>query len=271
MKILLLDAGNTRLKWAIVDHRTAPGLEPEQKQLSLIGNLRYDDLELEVALKSRWSDLPDIDRVILASVADSTVTDRLLRFIQQRWGLTAEIAQATASAYGIVNAYTDPERLGVDRWLALIATRRMIPEPACIVDCGSAITIDRLDAHGHHQGGLILPGLTMQRQALATGTAGINAEPHSSANRGDDESPETDFQPATLAQSTADAVTGGILTAVVAAIDRSIDEIDRRHGASHHILTGGDGPRLQALLSGQWIMRPYLVLEGLAIVAEDLR
>jgi len=270
VKFLLLDAGNTRLKWAIVDHHTDAGLQSGQPPLSRIGNLRYDDVELEGALKSRWSDLPDIARVILASVADSIITDRLQRFIHQRWGLTAERVLATASACGIINAYADPERLGIDRWLALIATRRMTPEPACVVDCGSAITIDRLDASGRHQGGLILPGLTMQRHALAKGTAYVSSDPLSE-KRVDDTSPETGIQLAALAQSTADAVTSGILTTVVAAIERSIDEIDRRHGASLHVLTGGDGPRLQTLLSGQWIIRPDLVLEGLAIVAGEVR
>jgi len=268
--ILLLDAGNTYLKWALVDQHTGRKLQPGQSRLSRIGRLRYDGSDLEAALNSGWSELPDIGRVILAGVADTAVSDSLQRYIQQRWGQRAESVQATASGYGVVNAYAEPGQLGVDRWLALIAARRITAEPVSVVDCGTAVTIDRLDAGGQHLGGLILPGLSMQRQALSAGAAGLSSATRIPDNRWG-EKVEAWRGVAVLAQATVDAVVGGVLTTVVASIDRCIDEIDRKHGVSLHVLTGGDGPGLQPLLSGQWILRPDLVLEGLAIMAEDVR
>ena len=70
----------------------------------------------------------------------------------------------------MTSGYRDPERLGVDRWLALIAARERSKQPTVIVDAGSACTIDLLDSEGRHLGGYILPGLTAMGEALVRGT-----------------------------------------------------------------------------------------------------
>lgn len=247
--------------------------DPGQDRLGHYGRCYYAGQDLAAQLTDLWAGLPVVGRVMLASVASSVFNQELDGFLQQRWGLSAEPLVSAAAGSGIVNAYAEPLRLGVDRWLAMVAARRLCVGPVCVVDCGTAVTVDRLDANGRHQGGLILPGLAMMIEALSAGADNLSAV----ASIGDpvigDQGPSQPgggFVVARLQLDTASAVSAGVLTTLVAAIDRIVSEADRTEGVATHVLTGGDGARLLPLLSGQWLNRPHLVLEGMAIKAEEM-
>jgi type III pantothenate kinase len=169
--------------------------------------------------------------------------------------LKPEAVTVSASACGVTNAYANPANLGIDRWAALVGAHQHYSAAVCIVDCGTAVTIDLLTAEGEHQGGLILPGTDMLQQLLMTGTVAIN-DPGSSRF-------------ATLLASDTDAaVNGGAIYMVVAAIDRVVADMTAGHaGSVETLITGGDAGRILPLLAAPAHHDPDLVLKGLAILS----
>ncbi|OGT21933.1 MAG: hypothetical protein A2V90_05485 [Gammaproteobacteria bacterium RBG_16_57_12] len=149
-----------------------------------------------------------------------------------------------------------PDRLGADRWAALIAVRQRIEVAACIVDCGTAITIDVLSGQGEHLGGLIVPGIQMMRNSLASGTKGVRSSENAMS------------KVSLLARDTGAAVFGGTLYAAVAVIDRVISDVSEAMNMELTcVLTGGNAPEVKPLLAHACIYEPDLVLQGLARVA----
>ncbi len=243
--IFLVDVGNSRLKWA----------RSSGADLTGQGNVRYGPKGIKKLLDAEWSKLPKPKRVLLASVASERVNETLRDWFVSRWSTTVEFAVPSRTSHGVSNAYTSPERLGADRWVTLIATHHRHRGPSCIVDCGTAVTVDAVAENGEHLGGLILPGLAMMRHALAENTQGIGQVVSGNVSL--------------LARNTEDGVTAGTLYALVAAIDRIVSDVAAALGGEVSlILTGGDARTLLPLLHEHWLHEPDLVLQGLAILAE---
>jgi len=162
--------------------------------------------------------------------------------------------RTTASCCGVVNAYADPSQYGVDRWAALIGSRSLVHDPVCIIDCGTAVTVDLMDAAGRHLGGRIMPGLEMMQQALLQRTAGI----HRIAGKVED-----------FACNTADAVSSGTLHMLHAGLIEAITAARRRLGDSMKTLITGGAAQLLVSLEGMPLMRfePHLVLKGIHTMA----
>jgi len=240
---LLIDIGNSRVKWGWASQgRITPG-EPFPTQASL------DEFP------RRWRDALAPAQVVVANVAGNGIGDRLKAFTKQRWGLAPRFVYSQAQAFGIINGYTNPEKLGVDRWLALIGARHAGPGPVCVADCGTALTVDALDAEGLHLGGLIAPGLALMRAALARGTHALPLA-DSDAEGG-------------LAHDTAAAIESGTRQAAAGLVERAFRETARRLGAAPRLLlTGGDAPAVGADLEIPYDIKPELVLEGLYMVAQ---
>ena len=96
-------------------------------------------------------------------------------YIQSLWGITAICLSVSRQAGGVMNAYDDIDQLGVDRWLTIIAAWNRYRSAVCIVDCGTALTLDVVSASGQHAGGFIVPGLTLMGDVLNRQTQQINA------------------------------------------------------------------------------------------------
>ncbi len=252
--ILLVDAGNSRIKWACEVGGTLQAGEPLR---------RSGDADDDVhALSLAWAPLPPPRRVLLASVLQPAFFAALSAYAQAHWSVTVEAAVVRPVACGVVNAYAEPQRLGVDRWLALLAARRTVAGAVCIVDCGTAITVDGMRADGVHIGGLILPGLALMRRMLGTGTAGIAA--------GVDDVPESEEALPVCAGDTRSAVLGGTLCMAVAGVDRAVAGMRAALGDDMRcLISGGDAGRLLPLLADTYIYEPELVLKGLALYAQD--
>lgn len=248
--ILLLDIGNTRVKWGMIQDEellvSSQSLLVENIQLGL-GEL-LDEIEVP-------------SEVLISNVAGNSVGKEIEGRIKKLWDLTPKFIVAESEACGVRNAYTKPEQLGVDRWLAMLAayTQRAGLEddlPICIVDCGSAVTFDVVAVDGEHLGGLIIPGLSMMREVLNEKIQ-IQADVQ---RRGKIEK---------LAKDTQDAISDGTLYTLVAAIDRITGDMEKERASSViRIITGGDAEELLPLLFGEYGLRPNLVLEGLAMMAE---
>lgn len=244
--ILLADLGNSRLKWA-----RANGTEPGTP-----GVADHAGEGLARCLEGAWSGLPRPSRIVVSNVAGETAAGVLTGWTLGRWGLTPELVVASPSAGGVRNAYTEPAQLGSDRWAALIGAWFLYRRAACVVDCGTAVTFDVLGADAAHLGGLILPGLSMMREALLKGTQGVR--------------PVGEAEVALLARNTAGAVSGGTLYALVAAIDRIAADVAAEAGQGVAlVITGGDAGRVLPLLAGRWMHQPALVLQGLAVLARE--
>ena len=148
---LFVDIGNHRVKWAT--DRGAGGV-----------------CELPPA---DWRSMRELEpRAVWAScVARAPVADEFGRYARRHWSLAPNFVRARRAQCGVINRYADAETLGNDRWAALIGARALCgAQSAIVLDAGTAITIDALDANGVFRGGVILPGWHAMHTALAAHT-----------------------------------------------------------------------------------------------------
>jgi type III pantothenate kinase len=250
--ILLLDAGNSRLKWAILrnGHFESGGV------LDLAGGA------IKELASAAWAELDTPESVLVANVNGEPFRRALNSWVKRHWKLTPDYVVAEAELFGIRNAYPEPARLGVDRWLALLAAREFFNGPVCIVDCGTALTIDALAQDNRHLGGLIIPGLKLMRDALVGRSETIREQMQSASHE----------QVRLLGADTGSAVVGGTLYAIVAVIDRVMADLRAELGSGLRcVLTGGDAPGVLPLLATRSHLEADLVLLGLARIARSRR
>ena len=248
--ILLVDIGNSSIKWSVMEH----------DRIGVGGSFAWSLPAMNENLDAHWLPLGVPERVICANVTGSKLEESVRSWCVRNWDKPLEFLGSSANACGVKNAYMVPERLGVDRWMALIAVHKEKGGPACIVDCGTAITIDVLDRGGKHLGGLILPGLSLMRTALLEHTS-IKIDKSEEGNI------------SLLARDTGDAINGGTLYSVIATLDRVMQDVETELGKRmRRIITGGDAERLLPLLQGKYQHEPDLVLRGMAeVVREESR
>lgn len=240
---LFIDIGNTNLKWAL----------GESVSLGEVQTLRHHG-GLPVDLHAAWERLAPPRRILVGNVGGTGLAEALERACRAYWDRQPIFAKTMAEAHGVTIAYEHPERLGVDRWLALIAAHKSCRGPTLIVDAGTAITFDLLLGDGRHLGGLILPGIEMMRDTLLTGTHIPRIEP------------EERTEP--WASDTGTAIAAGSIEAPAALTERLFDRLADQAGAEPTcILTGGDAQRLTPVLNVAIDSRPDLVLQGLAQLA----
>lgn len=235
---LLLDAGNTRLKWALAED----GLWRAQ------GSADYADLSGLAPLLQAGTDC------YVASVA-RVRHETLIHALLSPFAIIPEWLSAEAQFADVRNGYAQPQQLGVDRWMGLIAARRRTRAPALVVSVGTAMTVDALSAEGGFLGGLILPGIALMRRALQQGTARID---------------EVAGTWQAFPCSTADAVESGIVAGLCGAIQLQHARLAETAGVMPHcFLTGGDAEKLLPHLALAAEHVPALVLEGIDRVARE--
>lgn len=241
---LLIDLGNTCIKWTWSQAGT---WRPGQRAVFADGVLDRLVQETEAVPA----------RVVGVSVAPAERRDEVSARVRHRWGKDVTWIVSQAQACGVRNGYRDPARLGADRWAALVAARATTTGRICVVDCGTAVTIDALAEDGMFCGGAILPGLGLARRSLVQGTAAILAEAGDAIS--------------CLGRSTADAVAGGTLFGLAGAIERVVAEQQRAlGGAARLFITGGDADTLAPHLSIPVTRDPDLVLKGVGLIAETV-
>lgn len=249
---LLFDVGNTRVKWAV-----AEGGCLAQDGASRLDRVRARGFETLARRLPR-----DVSRVLVSNVAGQEVADALSTFIRQHYGVDCHFCRPERSAHGVTNGYRQPRRLGVDRWAAMIGARAESKAALCIVDAGSAVTIDALDRDGVHLGGQIIPGLRLMGVALRQETDGMR---DLRIRTGDPGSGLLLF-----ANSTALAVRAGALNAVCGAIERAAKTLRAEGLRPRLFITGGGAMPILDALDVRASHRPHLVLQGLATMLRDL-
>ena len=245
-QILVIDVGNSRMKWALRGPRgwSSRGAVANQD----IGSLAVRD----------WQNLERPARAVGVNVAGEAARVRVEGQLA-RWRLPVEWLSATAAAGGVTNGYETPSQLGADRWVSLIAARRRAlaanesaPRPCVVVKAGTAVTIDALDADGVFRGGLILPGVDLMLRALADNTAALRAQPGR-------------FQ--TFPVTTPNALFSGAVQAACGAIELMRLSLGREGPAVTCYLAGGSASDIAPRLSEPVEVVENLVLEGVVVLA----
>lgn len=238
--MLLVDVGNSRCKWALL--RSGAWLHQGAA----------DNGEW-TAVRRAFADLPRPSRILVSNVAGEAMAERL-RAACAAWQCPVEFIAACAEQCGVRNGYLQPEKLGSDRWAALIAAWNLRHGACLVVNCGTATTVDALSAQGEFLGGLILPGPRLMQRSLAANTAQLAEE--AGAVR--------DFP-----RNTADAIRSGALRATVGAIQHQFDILRLRHETVHCLLAGGAAAEVQPHLDLPVERVENLVLKGLQIIGES--
>ena len=243
--ILLLDLGNTRLKFALLD-----GSEFTHR-----GAFAWDaDIAHELA--TLWSAWPAPSRVVGASVVDTARETAVAVAAQNAFHLAPTWVRTPAEACGVTNAYAEPHRLGVDRFLAMVDARAAGRAPCVLASVGTALTLDALAADGTHLGGWIAPGPLLMQQSVLGATVQVRPG-HAGAVRD-------------LADNTADGLASGCWQACAALVDRFVDRSEALLGGSPAVtLGGGDAAVLAPLLERDVMLVPDTVLRGLAVWANE--
>jgi type III pantothenate kinase len=243
--ILVFHAGNSRLKWGLADARgwMALGVVPNAE----IGTLSLRD----------WQNMPRPRRAIGVNVIGEAARVRVEGQLA-RWRLSVEWLTGQERAAGVVNSHRPPAQLGADRWASLVAARtravasELFPPPCVVVNAGTLVTIDALDADGVFRGGIILPGLRLMLQAIGERTASLKMP----AGR-------VDAFPTT----TPDALASGAMQAVCGAVEQMRAPLRRADTLVQCYLAGGAAHEIAPHLSGPVEVVDNLVLEGVLALA----
>jgi len=240
---LLIDIGNTNLKWTV----------GESGSLDVMRIARHHG-GLPINLHAAWEQLPPPEQILVSNVGSAEMAGVVGRACRSYWDREPLFATPEPNAYGVTIAYEQPERLGVDRWLALIAAHRTCHGPVLVIDAGTAITYDLLLGDGSHLGGLIMAGIELMRTGLMAGTRIPRAEPEELAEP--------------WAADTGTAIAVGSIQAPAALAERLFGRLaDRAGRIPVCILAGGDAERLIPALDLPVQHRPDLVLQGLALLS----
>lgn len=235
--ILLIDNGNSRLKWAL-----ASGVNGIEHSGALAGQSMPGELPLD-----------GVDRIVLASVRGGPHYEQLLHWAESARPGAVTVLRTPAECGGLVNAYVQPERLGVDRWLAMLGAWRRRGAAFLLIDAGTAVTFDLVDNRGRHQGGAIMPGAELMVSALVGRAEGIRPRP------GDGES-------GFPACNTGAAVSAGAALGLGGAV-REAMAVARQSGVDGKVIvTGGDADGVIAaahLEAGEYERIGPLVFEGM--------
>lgn len=239
--ILAVDAGNSRIKWALHDGSA----------FVREGWVARADLG---SLDGIWAQLPAPSSIVVANVAGDAVRGRLERLFSL-WRLEPRWIAGTRSQCGVTSRYGDPSQLGADRWAALIGARQLVSGASLVVSVGTAMTVDALTAEGDFLGGIIVPGFDLMHEALAANTARLSAE------RGS-------FTP--FPRSTRDAITSGAIQALCGAVERMrLAMLEAGHGEPTLLFAGGAWDIVAQQLGRPVRMAEKLVLEGLIRIAQE--
>ncbi len=238
--IVELDIGNTRIKWR---HTALHGDDESEEGV-------FDDVE-EFFANYAQQKKPDVFR--FCSVRDQAISNKLISWSSENWGFEPQVAEVSRECGGVTVNYADVSRLGVDRWLAMLAAYRKAGGACLVVDCGTAFTLDSLSAEGSHLGGFILPGLKLMQESLIANT-GIRLDP--GAHQDSIE----------MGNSTDEAVLNGSLASLVAIVEKHAEILAQQSGQTRVFVSGGDAQLLAKFVeSVNCEIVPGLVLDGLAI------
>lgn len=243
MMKLIIDRGNTALKWQVLKS----GVLHEQGQA-------LNTVPLTDVLQP-LNDVP-FTSIYVSNVGSIDFCKQLTKWAVNHKQSPPVFVESARTACGVTNAYDRPEQLGVDRWLAMIAAHKTYPGMLCVVDIGTALTMDFLDDDGLHLGGFIVPGVGLMKTSLLGQTEKIVLQDSPSNNQ--------------LGKNTTEAVLLGIEQMLQAFIEQKVTQMQVEYQqVISLILTGGYANTLAAGLSIPYQLHTELVLDGLNKLGEQ--
>ncbi len=259
---LLIDAGNSRIKWSLVNAANA-------NETLDGGAFEHAGVEAVLADIADWSNLPKPAGAWISNVAGPRVSERLTALLDARWpGLPRTIVRAQAQQSGVTNRYVEPAALGSDRWCGMIGAHAAYPgENLLIATIGTATTLEALLADGTFTGGLIAPGWLLMMQSLGTHTAQLPTLPPDTARRAISSSNGI------FATDTRTALSSGCLLAQAGLIERAWQDLRAQWNNGNNdvrlILSGGGASEVAGALKVPHTRHDSLVLAGLALIARE--
>ena len=254
--ILLVDVGNTRIKWSLgVSERCCAGAFERRSP-------DWDAEHLVAAISSATmsSSITGVivpTEVWVASVASIEFQDYLAQSVAKVWGCVLRFAAVQPGLLGLQLAYQDAQQLGVDRWLVMLAAQhRAKGKAVVVVDAGSAITVDYLGSSGRHLGGLIAPGVRMMQRALFSDTARVKVKPLTL--------PQT-WRPGKDTLSCVEQGVATMLRGFYSQLNSDVNSLGCEFEQAVWFVTGGDA----VLFSGQQSLNA-VVVEDLVLVGLSL-
>jgi type III pantothenate kinase len=241
---LLIDAGNTRIKWALVNDMTRRAQADKDEWLRS-GVLPVGQAD---ALPQQFAGVHEIQQIWVSNVAGETIAQHIRNI---RAGHSIFIA-AREKQCGVRNGYSNPGQLGSDRWAALIAAWHLVRGKCLVVNCGTAVTIDTLSGQGEFLGGLILPGVELMQRSLVAATGQLRAE---------------QGKYAALPLNTADALFNGAIQACCGAIERQYRLLG--DAGAPVVLSGGAAGMLEKNINLPLNVVDNLVLQGLLLISQE--
>ncbi len=249
-EMLLVDAGNTFIKWALT-HAERP-FAPGSVVWKEFGAVRHHDLS---SLKNTWQDLhrkSPFERVIISNVAGQNLGNTLFEFLTSLEPRPQKIDwfYSAPSLAGVQNTYLDYRKLGSDRFASMVGARGLFPEQALIVvTAGTATTIDALTPDGTFMGGMILPGLKLMAESLAQNTAQLPEVSQNNAGI------------SCFANETGNAIISGCINAQAGAIERAVTDHGKHFDNIQCLLSGGAARYIAPNLS-----IPYRIVDNLVLI-----
>ena len=239
--MLAIEVGNSFIKWKLWDAQGKVISADRAKATKSLAEI------------FSFTAAQQVSKVVLSNVAKQTIEDELVELFARAEFITI----SSASHYlDLVNAYVQPEKLGVDRWIGMIEAYYLSDRSAvCVIDLGTAATLDVVDASGQHMGGYIVPGLGLMRSTLLQSTARVQAEV------------EGDYASA-YGLNTTQAVDNGLQQMVVSWLNHEVSRFFHNYPQGQVYMTGGDAERVAAHLNDKRItVCKELLLDGMRRVA----
>jgi len=257
---LFFDIGNTRLKWVVEDRGA----------FIHDGMIAYDKADfseierlLLVSSGAEVNDRINISSVWASSVASASVASMLDSWVSQVLGCNVNWASVTREQGGVVNGYRNLEKLGVDRWMAILGASDyrkrhcLLDSPVIVVDAGTAVTIELLGVDDVYKGGVILPGLALMHDSLVGRAQKVSSTLTSVSG--------------VLGLDTQECVNSGVKYGLVGAVERVVGEMMLLSGVDKAktvlLITGGDANFIDNCSGLEFELVPHLVLSGLVNLA----
>ncbi|MFT4504538.1 type III pantothenate kinase [Caballeronia sp. 15711] len=256
---LLIDAGNSRIKWSLVSAANA-------NETLNAGAFEHVGVEAVLTDIADWSSLPKPAGVWISNVAGPRAGERIAALLDSRWpGMPRTIVRAQAQQSGVTNRYTEPSKLGSDRWCGLIGAHAAYPgDNLLIATIGTATTLEALLADGTFTGGLIAPGWLLMMQSLGTHTAQLPTLLPDTARHAISSSSGI------FATDTRTALSSGCLLAQAGLIERAWQDLRAQwNNDVRLILSGGGASEVAGALKVPHTRHDSLVLAGLALIARE--
>lgn len=237
---LLIDAGNTRIKWAVASNNV-------------------DDILARGVIGGDWSELASFEASVetawISCVASDAVLEKISLEIKRLFDVEPSIATVSSHAAGMANDYESLDQLGVDRWVAALGARVLVGSGALIViDVGTAVTIDMVSSDNHFKGGVILPGFTIMHDSLLGRTAGIKS------NRSKVTS--------VIGKNTRDCVNAGVEYGLIGAVDRIISEMCVGVSSPRLLVMGGGAEAIVAGSKFKIELQSDMIFNGLMLLSK---